>query len=199
MRPFIGFPKIARLHREIVVTEKIDGTNAQILITPIDKSYEDAAMLGYWYGEDASTWAMYAGSRTRWITPTDDNFGFAKWAKDNLEELKKMGPGSHFGEWWGRGIQRNYGLKERRFSLFNVHRWSGQEVLPGCCHVVPTLYVGPFLMPEIEHCLTRLGMCGSQAEPGFNNPEGLVVYHTASKQLFKKTIEKDESPKGIAE
>ena len=30
---FEGFPKIARLSREIVVTEKIDGTNARVCIT----------------------------------------------------------------------------------------------------------------------------------------------------------------------
>ena len=30
---FAGFPKIARLNRQVIVTEKIDGTNAQIRIT----------------------------------------------------------------------------------------------------------------------------------------------------------------------
>ena len=30
---FSQFPKMARLSREIVITEKIDGTNAQVLIT----------------------------------------------------------------------------------------------------------------------------------------------------------------------
>ena len=30
---FLEFPKMARLSREIIITEKIDGTNAQILIT----------------------------------------------------------------------------------------------------------------------------------------------------------------------
>jgi hypothetical protein len=29
------------------------------------------------------------------------------------------------------------------------------------------------------------------------NPEGVVIYHTASGQLFKKTIENDEKPKNI--
>ena len=32
MAEFIGFPKIARLSREIVITEKIDGTNGCIFI-----------------------------------------------------------------------------------------------------------------------------------------------------------------------
>lgn len=30
---FNGFPKIYRLSRECIITEKIDGTNASILIT----------------------------------------------------------------------------------------------------------------------------------------------------------------------
>ena len=30
---FREFPKIARLSREVIISEKIDGTNAQILIT----------------------------------------------------------------------------------------------------------------------------------------------------------------------
>jgi hypothetical protein len=37
---------------------------------------------------------------------------------------------------------------------------------------------------------------GSLAAPGFANPEGIVIYHHATKQLFKKTIEKDEKGKG---
>ena len=100
---FTEFPKMARLSREVIVTEKIDGTNAQVCI-----------------GEDGS---MLAGSRTRWITPQDDNHGFAAWVEAHREELLTLGPGRHFGEWWGSGIQRGYGLKEKRFSLFNARRW----------------------------------------------------------------------------
>ena len=82
---FIEFPKLARLSREIIVTEKIDGTNAQVHIT-----------------EDGK---ITAGSRTRWITPEADNFGFAAWGQENRGHLLELGPGSHFGEWWGAGIQ----------------------------------------------------------------------------------------------
>ena len=31
---FIPFTKLARLSRDIVITEKLDGTNASVLITP---------------------------------------------------------------------------------------------------------------------------------------------------------------------
>lgn len=173
---FVEFPKLPRLSREIIVTEKIDGTNAQVCIT-----------------EDGG---FYVGSRSRWITPQDDNFGFAAWAYANRDELMQLGPGSHFGEWWGAGIQRRYGLTEKRWSLFNTARWS--ESRPACCHVVPVLYVGPFTTDAVENALSALRIGGSFAAPGFMNPEGVVVYHSAGRVGFKKTIHKDEVPKGQA-
>ena len=36
----------------------------------------------------------------------------------------------------------------------------------------------------------------SVAAPGFMKPEGVVVFHTAGNLGFKKTLEKDEVPKG---
>lgn len=109
MIEFKPFQKIARLNREVLVTEKIDGTNGLV-----------------WIAEDGVE--MRAGSRSRWITPEADNFGFAKWVADNAEELRRLGPGYHYGEWWGAGIQRRYGLTEKRFSLFNVSRWADASV-----------------------------------------------------------------------
>jgi hypothetical protein len=41
-----------------------------------------------------------------------------------------------------------------------------------------------------------LRLDGSYAAPGYMKPEGIVVYHTAAKQMFKVTIENDEQPKG---
>lgn len=40
MLPFEKFNKISRLSRDIVITEKIDGTNAQIYIVSSDNLYE---------------------------------------------------------------------------------------------------------------------------------------------------------------
>jgi hypothetical protein len=173
---FVEFPKMPRLSREIIVTEKIDGTNAQVHITE--------------GGE------LFAGSRSRWITPEADNFGFARWVADNADALRELGSGSHFGEWWGAGIQRRYGLAEKRFSLFNVDRWG--ESRPSCCGVVPVLYRGDFNTDAIEACLADLRENGSRAAPGFMNPEGVVVFHLAGRVGFKKTLHKDEVPKGLA-
>jgi hypothetical protein len=126
---FVGFPKILRFSRPCIITEKIDGTNGQIYIGP-----EGGEFL--------------VGSRTQWITPEKDNHGFARWAAEHEEELRKLGPGRHFGEWWGNGIQRNYGLKEKRFSLFNVTKWGDDLVRPSCCHVVPVIFEGEFKRNE---------------------------------------------------
>lgn len=173
---FQPFPKMARFAREIIVTEKIDGTNAQVFIA------DDGAIL--------------AGSRSRWITPEDDNFGFARWVGENADELRQLGPGRHFGEWWGAGIQRRYGLTEKRFSLFNVSRWSDER--PACCGVVPVLYRGQFDQSQIDACLDGLANYGSNAAPGFMDPEGIVIFHVAANVGFKRTIKKDDEPKSLS-
>ena len=175
---FEPFAKIARLSREIIITEKIDGTNAQVLIT-----------------EDGD---IFAGSRKRFITPQDDNFGFARWVEGNRDELLKLGPGRHFGEWWGSGIQRRYELDHKRWSLFNVRRWMDDEARPACCHVVPLLFQGVWDPDAIHWALEGLRTMGSRAAPGFMRPEGIVIYHRQANQLFKKTLEKDELPKSVA-
>jgi hypothetical protein len=183
MIPFVGFPRIARLSRDVIVTEKIDGTNGQVHIT------EGGEVL--------------AGSRTRWITPQQDNHGFAAWVEANKNELLKLGPGSHHGEWWGKGIQRGYGLAVKRFSLFNVSRWgeggTDEASRPACCHMVPVLWRGPFDTVSILLALGALQRDGSAAAPGFMKPEGVVIFHTANGVSFKKTIEHDGYPKSTTE
>lgn len=174
---FNKFPKMARLSRECIITEKIDGTNAQILIT-----------------EDGG---FYTGSRNRWITPDNDNFGFSAWAYENKDELMQLGVGRHFGEWWGKGIQRNYGLNERKFSLFNVSKWGDNPSLPDCCSTVPVLHAGDFNSIDVDICLNSLEVSGSKALPGFMDPEGIVIWHTAANIGFKKTIKNDEKPKSL--
>lgn len=175
MIEFVGFPKVPRLRRECIITEKIDGTNAQVYITD--------------EGE------MLFGSRNRWITPDDDNMGFARWATEHAEELALLGPGHHFGEWWGRGIQCGYGLTEKRFSLFNTSHWTPENV-PPCCHVVPVLRTGIFTSKLVYDALYDLIAYGSKAAPGWMKSEGVMIYMVAANSYFKQTIENDTVPKG---
>jgi hypothetical protein len=39
---------------------------------------------------------------------------------------------------------------------------------------------------------------GSYAAPGFMDPEGIMIYHTAAGQFFKKTLVDDEAGKQTA-
>lgn len=212
---FQEFPKIARLEKDCVVTEKLDGTNAQIQINTLDsfreeqlsKNTPEQRIVDLWESElfkngsilsDVKITKMSgyqivpqiirAGSRNRYLTKEQDNYGFYSWVEQNKDELVKLGPGRHYGEWWGLGIQRGYDLFERRFSLFNAGKWTA-ETLPKCCHVVPILYEGTFNTVDIYDVLDELKEKGSKAAPGYMNPEGIIIYHTAARTFFKKTYE----------
>jgi hypothetical protein len=112
----------------------------------------------------------------------------------NRDELLKLGPGHHYGEWWGAGIQRRYGLSEKRFSLFNTDRWSDER--PLCCDVVPVLYKGAFTTDQVDAILEHLDNTGSMAAPGFQEPEGIVVFHHATREMYKITLGGDGQHKG---
>lgn len=207
---FREFPKLSRLSRDIIITEKLDGTNAQIFIADMADIEVDFSSgpepLATQTCDGGRVYGLWAGSRTRNITPESDNFGFAGWAKRNAESLFGLGPGRHFGEWWGKGIQRSYNLPDRRFSLFNVSRWSDDPVVrdpkhtsarPDVCSVVPVVYVGPFDTTTVDYWVEQLRAEGSIAAPGYMKPEGVVVFHTASNTAFKKTLDSDHLPKGM--
>jgi hypothetical protein len=172
---FQKFERIPRLFRDCVITEKLDGTNGLVYV-----------------GEDGS---VLAGSRNRWITPEDDNYSFAQWVAHHADELRQLGPGFHYGEWWGEGIARRYAMSEKRWSLFNVGRWGdgGKDAdkLPKCCHVVPVLLRGGFNADDIHTAIEKLRTGGSVASPGFMNPEGVVVWHEAAQKAFKFTLDGD--------
>jgi len=183
---FKEFPKMARLNRECLITEKIDGTNACVVIS------DDGQVAGQ--------------SRNQLlIDGKSDAFGFALWVQRNEQRLRDLlGPGHHFGEWWGSGIQRGYAVpsdgpqgRKKGLALFNVDRWA--EVVKSAdwpeLTTVPLLYRGLFRTEVIERCLTNLAIQGSQAAPGFMRPEGVVVFHLAANIGFKATIEKDDEPK----
>jgi len=193
---FQAYSKTPRLFRDCVVTEKLDGTNAAVIID-----------------EDGQ---VRAQSRTRLITPgkDTDNYGFAAWCEANKTELLGLGVGRHFGEWYGRGINRGYGLTDRRFALFNVSRWEdgalspqkwergveqprvAMSPRPACCEVVPVIARALFDTALVQRALMRLSAQGSYAAPGFMQPEGVVVFHNAANQVFKVLLENDQNPKG---
>ena len=193
---FVPWPKTPRLENEkFVITEKIDGTNAQILIEyyPIDAalSFPGACFVNI-INEGEKQLVIHTGSRNRWITPSDDNFGFSAWVQGNALYLAKiLGHGRHYGEWWGKGIQRGYNAPRKTFSLFNTFRpKESLQGFPGL-DIVPVLYKGSGSLPEeILAAETRLKVGGSIASPGFMNPEGICIYMELTKSIYKVPFNK---------
>lgn len=173
---FESFASIERIQQNITITEKIHGTNAQIRIEGL---------------------SVLAGSRTRWITVEDDNYGFAAWVAKNAAELiAVLGEGRHYGEWYGSGINAGYGMRERRFALFNPVRWTPVRdagALPPGVDVVPVLYSGPWTDTIITETMDRLKTGGSVLVPGYAKPEGVVVWFDRTRVMMKRTFEAEDS------
>lgn len=210
MIAFEEFDKIPRLNRSMVVTEKIDGSNAAIIIELMEPGDEPG--IG---SVAAGEYLMAAQSRKRLIAPgkATDMAGFAGWVHENAQELANLlGPGRHFGEWYGHGIQRSYGLDHKRFALFNTERW-GPTFAQGdqdiavplfmgehAIHTVPVLERTAFSTVRIRDHVDSLREYGSRV-PGAEGfaAEGVVVWHNAARQMFKVTTQGDERPKSSRE
>ena len=201
---FEKFGKLSRWSRPIIITEKLDGTNAQIGIEEADPTKSASEFIVSRIVAEDKVYDVYAGSRTRWLKPgkQTDNYGFAEWVHENAGVLVGiLGEGRHYGEWWGQSIQRNYDLPYRRFSLFNVSKWghlpsvddAEEDSLVLC---VPQIFQGYLTDDLISLLMDELKENGSYAAPGFKNPEGIVIFHTHGNVAFKKTFEGDEYGKG---
>lgn len=205
---FTPWAKTSRFFRDIVVTEKIDGTNAAVGIQRVSDGHginaqyilDDPApnVIDYVFVGDG-LYAVYAQSRNKLITPGQDNYGFAGWVQSHAAELVTcLGEGLHFGEWWGSGIQRGYGKSkgEKHFSLFNTHRFGDiQSASDDLVRCVPVLYQGPMVEREITHALDLLNIRGSLAAKTFENPEGICIYHTSSGIVQKVTLDNNDAGK----
>jgi hypothetical protein len=195
MLEFEPFPKIGRLNAAMTVTEKIDGTNAQINF-------------------DAEG-NMLVGSRKRVIFPEgtffapahdadpgelrpvkgSDNFGFAKWAYTHQEKLFDfLGEGRHYGEWAGKGIQRGYGMDHKSFFLFNTARFGpGRQDIPADLldinlDTVPVIYEGDHDADKLDDIMVHLLNEGSDLM-GWPKPEGIIVYMHGIQKYHKMTFE----------
>ncbi len=160
---FRKWPKIKRfLDAEMVITQKMDGTNSQILFDDVTST-----------GAGGFMWAV--GSRNKWLTATTpDNFGFYAWVEKNSAKLyEALGPGRHYGEWCGPGIQLSEGLKERKFFSFNAFLGI-EERFQALVEPVPILYQGPFSLAAMYDALKDLKENGSKVN-GFKPCEGIIV------------------------
>ena len=198
---FVKWGKIARLHREWEITEKVDGTNGVLWWTEWHEDIDfKQALTSVIVGNDPPRY-LFAGSRNRWLTKDGDNYGFARWAWENAYDLTVLGLGRHFGEWFGSGIQRRYGLDRKVFALFDT-RWSDSiDDLPPGVDVVPVLGTidGGYLNTAIQLALDELRLNGSFIVPGFMDPEGIVVRHKQEGSRFKVLLVGDDAPKTAVE
>lgn len=209
MAEFKAWPQVSNLTDEVTVTEMIDGAGAFAIHIERLKFNQATGeitiragdVIDYESGEMAF-YRLTAQSRTRLITPKDDTQGFAKWVADNSSGLvSALGEGIHYGEWWGYKINRGYGLPkgDKRFSLYNTERWThldGKQV-PGL-YCVPVLDSGSLfqdtwssLKTPVHIAVDILRQSGSQAAPGFKDPEGVVVFHTGGRVMFKYRFDED--------
>lgn len=190
MTDFPKFPKIPRLNKlTMTVTEKLDGTNGLISLRPAENrlaALADPSVIAVTYDDNGVAYAVRAGSRERWLTPgkQTDNYGFAAFVQTNASAIVRLlGEGDHYGEWWGQGIQRNYGLGRKFFTLFNPARYphlppASQQVeeraLLGRVEVLGTAFEKvDFAALELRAAALLLN--GSVTVPGWMKPEGVVV------------------------
>lgn len=162
---FEAFPKIQRYEKGMaVITEKIDGTNACIV-----------------FDVDGN---LTCQSRNRIIVPGDDNAGFAQWAHANEAALFDFfGPGRYFGEWFGCGIQRGYGMRERVFAPFNTGRFTMDDYdcggWPDGVSYTPVMNVVQLteLNAAVNQSMEMLAANGSFTRQGWGwTPEGCMVW-----------------------
>lgn len=197
MGQFRKWGSTPRWHKGLTITEKIDGTNACVVI------YDGQ---------------VKAQSRNRMITPDNDNAGFAKWVYENAGALTDtLGYGYHYGEWFGPGIQKNpLGVESKRFALFQATKYTKEngfflEDVDGL-ETVPLLFHGQGDVWTIPKVVENLNTYGTKVEgakteeihtgiPGLENTEfvyhkaakaeGVIVYHKETQQKYKILLEDD--------
>ena len=182
MPEYPSFASIERLENLYChITEKIDGTNGLIEISRF----------------------VCFGSRNRYINTQDDNSGFATFFSKYQKELEdifiaidneKQGcieaPLLIYGEWFGKGIQRGYNLEAKFFMPFSEY-FATKMIDAGIPHIeMPvTLYSGKFSIEALDGCMNKLKDEGSQVIPGYNRPEGVVIYFPTYNFRLKETFE----------
>lgn len=165
------FPKIPRLQKvNVVITEKLDGTNAVIWLSP-DKS------------------EMKVGSRNRWVgdSKLEDNSGFYQFCQENKEYLMRLHPGFNYGEFMGPKIQGNrYELEKKELYLFDTRR-AGEFEDTNTIKVVPHLMTTP--LDDLPEHLSKYNNMKSTLNPKAN-AEGVMLYFTELNKYIKVIYDK---------
>ncbi len=120
---------------EVIVTEKIHGTNTRYLFDERDRQFK-------------------IGSRTRWVNAAGTMWGAAALENPNIERWCRANPGTIlYGETYGRVASLKYGIAHRAvfiaFAALTLDKWWDQDILFASLAefgvpTVPVLYRGPF-------------------------------------------------------
>lgn len=177
---FKAYGKTPRLNKVIHISEKLDGTNGAIIISKDGR--------------------VAAQSRNRIVTPgkSTDNHGFASFVYERAGALRDaLGVGHHYGEFVGRKIGRGYDV-DKTFYLFNPRHAEAVRDVDNL-EIVPQLLAwGNFNSAAIDGALQGLVDHGSYIDQN-QRPEGIIVFHSASKQVYKVLTDADDIPKSVAE
>ena len=184
-----SFPSIERLENiYCIISEKIDGTNGLIEINETNVRF---------------------GSRNRYVFFNDDNAGFANFFRDYEARFKDAAkdiitdesyPLRIYGEWFGCGIQRNYGLKDKFFMPFHLF-YSKKLIEYQIPNIVTPniMYAGKFSIEVVDACMQQLKLDGSGVVKNYKQPEGIVIFFPKYNFRLKETFDgakwKDALPK----
>lgn len=169
----------------------VHNSNAQIFIKK-NEPYTEPITNSLHLKVNDDLYQIFVGSRNRWITPEDDNYGFASFVYDNAKEfVDKLGVGQYFGEWAGPGINSGEGLTQKTFVLFDFWKFPQERLLPPQTTVVPVLYQGVLDLTQVDAVLNDLKTNGSRLVPGFMRTEGIVV--SINGVRYKHVFEAEET------
>lgn len=174
---FPKYPKTLRYENlRVVITEKIDGTNGLIEISPDGVRF---------------------GSRNCYLNEHKDNYGFFNFFSQFENRIMESFSPEYdglvhiYGEWFGAGIQRTYGLKEKYFMPFSPY-WANTLIEVGVPNIVPPyqFYAGKMDSVREEMAFQTLKEEGSQLVPGWKRPEGIIIHYLDNNLKIKRTLDK---------
>ncbi len=135
---------------------KLDGTNAAVVVTPNKE--------------------IGAQSRSKIITPNDDNMGFARWVDSQKSYWEKLSCDDDliiFGEWSGKGIQKNVAVSQISKKIFvvfsivyrdinnNINCVFDPEEIKKVLGDIPDVYILPWFSQKEENFSTTVDWLGT--------------------------------------
>jgi RNA ligase (TIGR02306 family) len=181
---------------DVVVTEKIHGTNSRFVYIENDLNSVD----GKGYGD------LHVGSHRGWKKCDERNLWWKIAEKYDLENKLSQYPGLVFyGETYGTVQDLKYGLKTNEFAVFDVYdsvqgKYLSWTTVMGLCTflhlpMVPVVYVGPYTPEAVEPLCNgktviadinqiREGVVIKPVQERWNNETGRTIFKLISEDYL---------------